>query len=547
MNNYAKTVITATDMFCGAGGTTNGAKEAGIEVRYALNHWDRAIETHTENHPDVSHLCENIDDTRPGRCGHTTFLFASPECTNHSLAKGSKRKKQEQERAKLAPLPGILDEDDRPLPSSAEVRSRCMMYDPLRWAEKNHYKFVVLENVVDVVYWNDDEKNNYTAWLKEWDRLGYDYRECYLNSMFFPPTPQSRDRWYFVAWKKGIRPPDLDYQPSAYCVWCNKVVQAIQAWKKKDEKPWGRYGKRNGQYVYACEYCMKDVTPYYYCAANAIDWSIPGQRIGDRRQPLEAKTMDRIRYGLDMFRGSPSTTQSPSLFDEGFQVQSTDNGYDPRVPFLLNLSHAGKGYSYVSPMDQPMATQTTRQEIGIAFPPSFLFEMSHAPNLTEMYEPFDTQTTYDDRAIVQMPFVMDHLGEYRPRDITRALSTVVADGNHQSVIMPPHMPSLDKIPAWFLTYYSNGKMYQAYTHVCPTMPTDDRCGIVTSDYAGASIDIMDCSFRMMLPYPEISRAMAFDDGYRVKGTRKEQVKQYGNATTKPVIRWLAQQCVKSLD
>lgn len=43
------TYITATDQFCGAGGSTSGAKAAGVEVKMALNHWKLAIETHNTN------------------------------------------------------------------------------------------------------------------------------------------------------------------------------------------------------------------------------------------------------------------------------------------------------------------------------------------------------------------------------------------------------------------------------------------------------------------------------------------------------------------
>lgn len=35
--------ITVTDQFCGAGGSTLGAKRAGVEVRLAMNHWERAV------------------------------------------------------------------------------------------------------------------------------------------------------------------------------------------------------------------------------------------------------------------------------------------------------------------------------------------------------------------------------------------------------------------------------------------------------------------------------------------------------------------------
>lgn len=533
-----RTVINATDMFCGAGGTTNGVVEAGVEVKYAINHWDVAIQTHQHNHPQTEHLLNNIDEIGPEECEPTTFLTGGPSCTSHSLAKGAKRKKK----LKMTPLPGMLDEE-KPLAPEAEVRSRCTMNDPQKWAAKHNYPFIVLENVVDVIYWQDGDYDNYQAWLKRWTTLGYEYKVCYYNSMHFPPTPQSRDRWYFVAWKKGIRPPDLNYRPDAYCTRCEKRVQALQTWKAHVKEPWGRYGK-NGQYVYCCEYCMREVTPYYYCAANAIEWSIPGQRIGDRRQPLEPKTMERIQYGLEKFSCAPFATQlnkttlrATSLFEGVFPTQTTDNGQyivNPRIPFLLNLSHAGNSPSYVYSLDQPMGTQTTRQEIGITFPPAFTFGMNHAPNLTEMWQPLDTQTTYDDQAIVQMPFILDHLGEYRPRPITRALSTIVADGNHQSIICPPFITEL----------HGGGSKAREVTEPLATVCAG---GQLVYPSRSVSIKIEDCTFRMMLPYPEISRAMAFDDGYKVLGTRREQVRQYGNATTKPVIRWIIERCMESLD
>jgi DNA (cytosine-5)-methyltransferase 1 len=35
------------------------------------------------------------------------------------------------------------------------------------------------------------------------------------------------------------------------------------------------------------------------------------------------------------------------------------------------------------------------------------------------------------------PFIMEHIHEYRAREISEALSTVVAEGNHHSVVVPP--------------------------------------------------------------------------------------------------------------
>lgn len=42
--------LNCTDiMFCGAGGSSTGLREAGFEVAQAANHWELAIETHSKN------------------------------------------------------------------------------------------------------------------------------------------------------------------------------------------------------------------------------------------------------------------------------------------------------------------------------------------------------------------------------------------------------------------------------------------------------------------------------------------------------------------
>lgn len=49
-------VIRAADLFCGGGGTSTGlvqaCEAAGATVDLvAINHWERAVETHAANHP----------------------------------------------------------------------------------------------------------------------------------------------------------------------------------------------------------------------------------------------------------------------------------------------------------------------------------------------------------------------------------------------------------------------------------------------------------------------------------------------------------------
>lgn len=78
---------TVTDLFCGAGGSSIGLTGAGLELKLAANHWQRAIETHANNFPDAEHLCADISQYDPRRAPATDVLWASPECTNHSQAK----------------------------------------------------------------------------------------------------------------------------------------------------------------------------------------------------------------------------------------------------------------------------------------------------------------------------------------------------------------------------------------------------------------------------------------------------------------------------
>ena len=74
-------MITLTDMFCGAGGSSTGGIEVpGVEIRTAMNHWDLAIETHNTNHPNARHILADISQTDPRYVPGSDMLWASPEC-----------------------------------------------------------------------------------------------------------------------------------------------------------------------------------------------------------------------------------------------------------------------------------------------------------------------------------------------------------------------------------------------------------------------------------------------------------------------------------
>lgn len=451
-----------------------------------MNHWKRALITHNTNNPDVDHVLTDISTANPRYFPRTDILCASPECTNMTLAKGKQRKRQAQ-----------LGLWEQKAPDPAEERSRATMWDPVRFADEHRYPIVILENVVDVRDWI-----LYDAWLAAWKALDYQWEFVYFNSMFAPPTPQSRDRWYFVAWQKGNPKPDLTYTPRAFCQHCGKDVLAVQSWKNP-LKTWGKYG-RNGQYLYCCPECNRVVMPYYYAAANCIDWSLPAQRIGDRKHPLKAKTTRRIEEGLRRFN----------------------------TPVLVPTNHDGRVNRSQSVL-APLPTQTTRQEMGLAYPPPFLVHLNKSDfrALDVLRQPMPTQTTRNGLGLV-MPFIAEFHGTSMARSVTEPLATVCAEGTHHGLVMPS---------AWWLNYNSNGSLHPM-TEPLGTLPTHDRFALVQQ---GSTLAVEDCYFRMLTP-EEIKAAMAFPDDYIVTGNKREQVKQLGNACTPPVMQWLVERCIASL-
>lgn len=127
-------IIDVTDLFCGAGGTSTGLIEAGeeqgLKVRLtAVNHWKTAVATHKLNHPTARHLCASVDNLNPTDYyeeDKLDILWASPECTHHSIARGGK-----------------------PMNDQSRATAMCV----IRWAEKLRPKVILVENVKEFLSW----------------------------------------------------------------------------------------------------------------------------------------------------------------------------------------------------------------------------------------------------------------------------------------------------------------------------------------------------------------------------------------------------------
>lgn len=82
------------DLFAGGGGASTGIEQAlGRSPDIAINHDPAAIAMHQANHPHTRHYCESVFDVSPAAAtaGRSVdLLWASPDCTHFSRAKGGK-------------------------------------------------------------------------------------------------------------------------------------------------------------------------------------------------------------------------------------------------------------------------------------------------------------------------------------------------------------------------------------------------------------------------------------------------------------------------
>lgn len=95
--------LTVIDFFCGAGGFSEGFRQAGFDVIWAVDLWKTAVDTHNENHPDGEAICDDVirlsnlpDDEFDQIIPDSHIIVGSPPCTFFSTSnragKGDKEK-----------------------------------------------------------------------------------------------------------------------------------------------------------------------------------------------------------------------------------------------------------------------------------------------------------------------------------------------------------------------------------------------------------------------------------------------------------------------
>jgi DNA (cytosine-5)-methyltransferase 1 len=448
--------LEATDIFCGAGGSSLGLEfvccpQCGrslIRVTQAVNHWDLAVQAHNANFPHADHDVHGVEVIPASRFRRTPLLWASPECTHHAYCRGPKELTEE------------------------AFRSRATFADIIRFTAHHRYDAVIVENVVEARLWCDEPGHRekcscgatFNAWFRAICELGYEGQVVYFNSQFALPTPQSRDRMYVVFWRDGVRRPNLDFRPVSWCSTCATVVQGVQAWKTPSRGglrtqdglyKWGRYGQ---QYLYRCPVCTEPVAPAVTGARTAIDFSLPAECIGDRAKPLAANTRKRIKVGLEYIgRLVPVTVQvGGNLYERpGYaRVWSIENPLRTVVGTSQHglLAPAGGQEAAARSIDEPSHAVLGSDRLALTLR---VGGQDPAPRGTD--EPGSTITAHDRQRALVVPgksgsvpadvdepaptvtgrahaaMVMQNMEHNKPRAVEEPAPPVTTGGNHMLV------------------------------------------------------------------------------------------------------------------
>ncbi len=362
------------DCFAGGGGASVGIEMAlGRKVDIAINHDPEAIRMHTVNHPSTIHLTEDIfkvDLTKYVGDKHVSLMWASPDCTSHSKAKGSQPR----------------DNGLRILPWAVYKHARDIMPDVL-----------IMENVEEIQKWGPLDENGhpikeregeeYQRFIRSMKILGYEFESRELVAADYG-APTTRKRWYAIFRKDGL-----------------PIV-----WPKQTHS----------------RFPMTGLEPWKQCG-DYIDWSDLGTSIFGRKKDLAEATQRRIANGIRkyiienpnpyivkddkalafmiQYHGEQKAGDSRgNLLTEPIKTIDTSNRYGLVTAFVTKFYKTGVGQS----CEEPLHTITTSQgHFGLVS--AFLVKYYGTGCGQELNSPLATITTKDRFGLVNV--ILDIQGE----------------------------------------------------------------------------------------------------------------------------------------
>jgi DNA (cytosine-5)-methyltransferase 1 len=543
--------VLAADLFCGGGGTSTGLRLALERRRFrlrlvAVNHWQVAIDTHSANHPDATHFCQDTSLLRPSTAvpgGHLDLLVASPACTFHSSARGGRPVSDQQ---------------------------RMDPWHVITWLTELRVDRLFIENVPEFIKWGPVDAATgqpvkaragefFQAWLRTLRGIGFDLDWRIVNCADYG-DPTSRRRFLLIARSDG--------QPLRW-----------------PAEKYGRPGTPNR-------------LPWR-TAREIIEWDIPGRDALGRPTPLKPATLRRLMAGATRHFGPLGPAYVAALEAELARSMARwgDKGSsaprrqvhgqgDATTPVIIKL----RGTSSCAPVDCPLPTITAGgYHLGVATPKVVPFTLGQqsCSSARSVDDPLMTVSTAGAISITS-PLILhiNHGGGARLCAADSPLPTVTCKrglGVAMAMVAPFYGSGSGKTCATvdrpldsvttkarfglvvadvvetetalpFLSVYNGDKdgrsrASRSVTAPMPSLTTESRiavCRPVTEPVPADGFDltslavlrrivlvdgklcVLSLPFRM-LTNTELARAMSFPDGYRFKGSTVDTTRQIGNA------------------
>lgn len=392
--------------FAGFGGLCDALKTVtGQEPGLAMNHWDIAVHVHQKLFPNTFHHLGDIYELKPltWKPGEPIrFAWFSPDCTDHSKAKGG-------------------------VPKTERIRGLAWSATP--WAKLRQVQTIMLENVEEWWDWGpiyrcpDDWRAQGVrgevghpikalrgvtrkAWVRRMNQSGYWVEKRELVTANFG-VPTTRKRLYVICEYVGqerLTRIALGLEPSPIH-WAAPTHASRKTAAKKGLAPWIGFD--------TCAEWDEPCPSIFLTPEEVKDLrATTGRSV---KRPLVAATLKRVARGLDRY-----VISSADPFIVPITHQGDSRAHDVRDPLRTVTSVKGGEFALVAPTLASLAHGEFDERAGA--------------RVRDLTDPLNTISAGGGDAALVTGFLAPRYGErvgQAPRaiDVTEPHPTVVPTGN----------------------------------------------------------------------------------------------------------------------
>lgn len=460
------------DMFCGAGGTSDGIVGSGCaDVTHAINHSEAAIHAHHLRHPETIHIQSDVRDPKTVMelPRFTNVLWASLECTNYSIAKGG---------------------------MSRSADSRTLANElPKHYVPRCNPNYVIIENVKEFKDWGPlipkrDKLGNKMKILRGKDKGKY--------IMVPDPKKKGQDflKWKYQMMSLGYGYSERMLNSANFGAGTRRIRLFIIFAKKGFPIAWPKETHTEEQWV-PCKNFIDLENEGTSIFGRSFNMNLPK----NLRRPLVHNTLNRIGYGMRKY-----------VSDGEFIIKYY--GSDGQV----------------SGINEPLHTITTKaRHAHVKMEMSqFITQNIHKSpwSNASIEKPLGTILTRDEKALVTVK--RQYITRFFGRD-----NAVASIENPLPTISTLNQNSLITVEkSQFIDKYFGGK-YNVSSIEKPlgTITTGKQPALVTAQHGG--IYLHDVKMRFLYP-SELAGCTGFKNWETLGRSNKEQIKHIGNAVV-PVM------------